>query len=361
MDPLTIAALLSGVSTMIGTGLSIGGTAATNKKTIEYAEKENILQRQFAEHQAAVAYQRQLEMWNKENEYNTPSAQMARYVEAGLNPNLIYNNGQVPSPVPSVAPVGNSTSHVPQLSNPLSPENLSFARLTEAQIKNIEADTEKKEADTQLSYKQGWQIGELVPAMVNQINSEAATLKQMFDSNEFKTAVEQFKMSLFKDDNKIVNSYASTEWDSETGQGCVVSIARNFKQLVQDEFVKSLYASEKEYDIAIESFLDQIGIISETKYNLELTNQDLQKFVDVCAKIYQAQEKEAELASLLAEGNRDFWSMFDGQSELLKMVGGFLKIVAQGFMSRYAAGGRPVSGGITIQNHNHMPKSKKGK
>lgn len=359
MDPATIAALISGVSSMVGTGAAIGGTTATNKKSIEYAEKENILQRQFAEHQAAVAYQRQLEMWNKENAYNTPSAQMARYVEAGLNPNLIYNNGQVPSPVPAVAPVGNTTSHVPMLSNPLSPENLSFARLTEAQIKNIEADTEKKEADTQLSYKQGWQIGELVPAMVNQINSEAATLKQMFDSNEFKTAVEQFKLSLFNDEGKVVNSYSSTEWDPETGQGCVVSIARNFKQLVKDEFVKSLYASEKEYEIAIESFLDQVGIISETKYNLELTNQDLQEFVNVCAKIYQAQEKEAELASLLAEGNQDFWSVFDGQSELLKMVGGFLKIVAQGFMSRYAAGGRPASGGIKI--YNNMPKQKKGK
>lgn len=34
--------------------------------------------------------------WNLQNEYNTPERQMARYIEAGLNPNLIYgqiNNG----------------------------------------------------------------------------------------------------------------------------------------------------------------------------------------------------------------------------------------------------------------------------
>lgn len=31
-----------------------------------------------------------VEQWAKENEYNSPSAQMARYAAAGLNPNLIY-------------------------------------------------------------------------------------------------------------------------------------------------------------------------------------------------------------------------------------------------------------------------------
>lgn len=40
-------------------------------------------------------YQNQwnLEQWNRENEYNTPSAQLARLKNAGLNPNLIYGNG----------------------------------------------------------------------------------------------------------------------------------------------------------------------------------------------------------------------------------------------------------------------------
>lgn len=32
-------------------------------------------------------------MWNRQNEYNSPSAQMSRFKEAGLNPNLIYGQG----------------------------------------------------------------------------------------------------------------------------------------------------------------------------------------------------------------------------------------------------------------------------
>lgn len=42
-------------------------------------------------------YNRQLtdniNLWRMQNEYNTPAAQMARFKEAGLNPNLIYGQG----------------------------------------------------------------------------------------------------------------------------------------------------------------------------------------------------------------------------------------------------------------------------
>lgn len=34
-------------------------------------------------------------MWNRSNEYNNPSSQMARLKAAGLNPNLVYGSGSV--------------------------------------------------------------------------------------------------------------------------------------------------------------------------------------------------------------------------------------------------------------------------
>lgn len=49
----------------------------------------------------------QWEMWRATNEYNSPVAQMQRYKEAGLNPNLIYGQSNTTSPVDvgkSVAP-----------------------------------------------------------------------------------------------------------------------------------------------------------------------------------------------------------------------------------------------------------------
>lgn len=43
--------------------------------------------------EAELAYQRSVEMWNMQNLYNTPEAQMNRFKAAGLNPNLIYGQG----------------------------------------------------------------------------------------------------------------------------------------------------------------------------------------------------------------------------------------------------------------------------
>lgn len=43
--------------------------------------------------QQKIANRYNLEMWNRQNEYNHPKAQMQRLKEAGLNPNLIYGQG----------------------------------------------------------------------------------------------------------------------------------------------------------------------------------------------------------------------------------------------------------------------------
>lgn len=42
---------------------------------------------------AKYQYSKDMEMLQYQNQYNSPSAQMARYKDAGLNPNLIYGQG----------------------------------------------------------------------------------------------------------------------------------------------------------------------------------------------------------------------------------------------------------------------------
>lgn len=71
-------------------------------------KKENNKNRQFAHNEAELAYQRQVDMWQAQNAYNAPSAQMSRLQAAGLNPNLIY--GQM-SP-------GQSAVSAPQAGSP---------------------------------------------------------------------------------------------------------------------------------------------------------------------------------------------------------------------------------------------------
>lgn len=87
----TTAAIIAGGAQSVGTGIT---SIFNTHKTIK-AQK----------HLAEYAYQKDLEMWNAANAYNSPEAQMSRLTKAGLNPNLVYGNGSV---------VGNTTTQTPK-------------------------------------------------------------------------------------------------------------------------------------------------------------------------------------------------------------------------------------------------------
>lgn len=61
-------------------------------------------QNKFNAEQAQLNRNFQREMWSANNEYNTPTKQVARLVDAGLNPALAY--GQVTSGTSSSSPSG---------------------------------------------------------------------------------------------------------------------------------------------------------------------------------------------------------------------------------------------------------------
>lgn len=81
MDPVTGAIIGDAIvgASSVGQGLfGYLSTKETNKSNRELAE---------------LAYQQNLEQWNRENAYNHPAQQMVRLREAGLNPNLVYGSG----------------------------------------------------------------------------------------------------------------------------------------------------------------------------------------------------------------------------------------------------------------------------
>lgn len=87
----------------LGFGFDLGqfGSSLINY----YSQKEtNQANRELAE----LAYQQNVEQWERENAYNHPSQQMLRLKEAGLNPNLVYGNGSAVQ----------TSAHSPQMSYP---------------------------------------------------------------------------------------------------------------------------------------------------------------------------------------------------------------------------------------------------
>lgn len=80
-------------------------------------------------------------MWHAANEYNSPKNQMARYAEAGLNPNLIYGQSNTTSQgsVPSVQPTRSNLSQ--SLMNYYTIQNM------DAQNKRLSMENRKYEKD----------------------------------------------------------------------------------------------------------------------------------------------------------------------------------------------------------------------
>lgn len=66
------------------------GNQISAAQQYKYQKRLMALQNKYNTEAATTAFNRMYGMWNAENEYNAPTAQMSRYQEAGLNPNLIY-------------------------------------------------------------------------------------------------------------------------------------------------------------------------------------------------------------------------------------------------------------------------------
>lgn len=84
-----------------GTGGSLATGLMNPLAGITMALGEEALNFGLNERQNSMNRKHDWSIWNAQNEYNKPVNQMARFKEAGLNPNLIYGQTNMASPVHS--------------------------------------------------------------------------------------------------------------------------------------------------------------------------------------------------------------------------------------------------------------------
>lgn len=84
----------------LGALSQLGGSFVSGLVTARGARKQFKNQLQLQQNE----FENNREMWNLQNEYNTPSAQIQRLDDAGLNPRLIYGNGTASTGQASGAP-----------------------------------------------------------------------------------------------------------------------------------------------------------------------------------------------------------------------------------------------------------------
>lgn len=133
----------------LGSGLISGGLGAIGSIFSNSSQKkENQRNREFTEYMYDRQYDNNIKLWNMQNKYDLPSAQKQRLLDAGLNADLMYSGkGVSPSPNLQAAVAGSASSgSLPGYGGVA--EAFNQGRLLDAQIRNIDADTEKKKSET---------------------------------------------------------------------------------------------------------------------------------------------------------------------------------------------------------------------
>ena len=167
-----LAPALIGAAGAIGSGVAnLVSQADANKTNLKMTRETNEQNKELFERQLAW----QEDMWNKSNEYNDPSNQVARLKAAGINPAFVLGNGSMAEASPM------SAGAAPQLQAPhVEPLNygqivsaiansvnsLMQSRMNEAQSRSLNAQSDKAEAETR-------QIDKSLPSYVEKLENEA--------------------------------------------------------------------------------------------------------------------------------------------------------------------------------------------
>ena len=152
---------------LMNAGLGVVGNFLGNKQ----AEKNQRMQNEFNAAEAQKTRDWQEMMWNKNNEYNTPLAQVNRLQEAGLNPNLVYGNGtmQNVSPMASSGAQASSTPFNDSIA-------ARHARNFDAMMRGLQT------AITMQELKNKKAEGENIESQTNKNNADAAESQQRKDN-----------------------------------------------------------------------------------------------------------------------------------------------------------------------------------
>lgn len=127
---------------------AVGGAISTNK-TNKNNMAINQMNNDFNAAEAQKARDFQLDMWNRENEYNSASSQRQRLSEAGLNPYLMMSGGNAGT----ASSAGSSTPAT--AAPPLSMQRQDFSGLTNSLSTALQLANQTKETNARVQNLQG--------------------------------------------------------------------------------------------------------------------------------------------------------------------------------------------------------------
>lgn len=317
---MSTAAMTGVVGSSIGAGASlIGGaasTAAQNAANKEIAQMNNAFNEKMFDKQVAYnkeMYQQQLgdqwkfyndskqnawdlvanqqqfqtDMWNKNNEYNSASAQRERLEAAGLNPYIMMNGGsagtaQTMSGSSGAAPSGGAPSAQGVTPPTATPYSADYSGITAGLGRAIDVlssmpDRKVKEAEANNLRIEGKYIAGKAIAQILQMRTEAKT-------KEARLALDRL-IADFDNNLKLSNMAVNEQNIAESKARTQLAITENLFRQKELDFLpqaQKLQLAQGAVDIALrysqkkltdEQAKHEVQKLSETIARTELTNQ----------------------------------------------------------------------------------------
>lgn len=160
---------------------------------------------------AQYAYSKDLEMWNRQNQYNTPQMQMKRYMEAGLNPNMIYGQG---SP-------GNATQlpkfNAPSVDYSSRGPAFDFGKVVDAMQMHQNFEVQRAQIDNVRAQQKNTEMRTISEATRNAMMSVSMRLKEE-EIKKLQLLTPAQRASLDAGVRKLDADTARSRWDVERGR-----------------------------------------------------------------------------------------------------------------------------------------------
>lgn len=220
-DVFGIGGIVQGVGTMTAGGLNYAAQVDANNKNLQIAREvndtskrntdaTNTANRELAEKQN----QWNIDQWKRENEYNSPSAQVQRYLDAGVNPLSAMSSGGIGSGNAAnliSAPLDNQSAPPPAVGATmqapvLNPDMLSSAfdiiqkgrqlandtKKTDVEVEKTATEIDKIKADTQAILDGNKRANELQPFQIEELQKTIA--KVGVDTDLGKATIQNIKV-----------------------------------------------------------------------------------------------------------------------------------------------------------------------
>lgn len=217
LNPLVLAAAIPAVGSVFSNLLGFKSQQNTNEQNIQLAKYQNSWNEM---------------MWRKNNQYNSPVAQMDRLKKAGLNPNLVYGNG-------STTVVGNSSSPASGVAAPKLQAYTNFSNPFASSVETYSNLSLKKSQENLMK-------SQASAADASASLSLATAAAKIFDTDIKKETKETLVNSIIQDYNNKV----------KTGSVLDANVEKLLKEAnhlqIEDEYLMQKISSDEAYKKLLE-------------------------------------------------------------------------------------------------------------